>query len=292
MKNNNFDVLFPDNRAQGDTNLRKAQLVMLRILRVVDHLCRTNGIGYWLCSGTLLGAVRHGGFIPWDDDVDICMMREDYERFLVVAATELPDDLFLQTHQTDPNYDYLPLPCKIRDTKSLIIERGTANKKYHKGLFLDIFPFDRYSMDDKSYACQLRRKAYFGSLARAWNAKLYASESFSKRCVALFYPLIWLGTKCYLKQSKHLIEESRKIENPCRLGHGFDTPWQRYFVYDDIFPLQEQTFEGFSFLAPARIDVYLSTLYGASYMTPPPPEKQEYHGTNLIPIYKTSEETP
>ena len=73
---------------------------MLRILKVVDHICRRHQIPYWLCSGTLLGAVRHGGFIPWDDDLDIAMLREDYERFLAVAGCELPPDMFLQTKET------------------------------------------------------------------------------------------------------------------------------------------------------------------------------------------------
>jgi len=116
-----FDQLFPDNRKSGETILRQAQLVMTRMFKIIDYICREHHLRYWMCSGTLLGAVRHQGFIPWDDDLDICMIREDYDRFIQIAQQELPSDLFLQTRETDPNYDYLALPCKIRDKKSLII---------------------------------------------------------------------------------------------------------------------------------------------------------------------------
>lgn len=114
---------------------------MLRMLKIIDYICRKHDLRYWLCSGTLLGAVRHQGFIPWDDDLDICMLREDYNRFIQIAPLEFPTDIFLQTQETDPSYDYLPLPCKVRDKNSLIISEGMENQKYQQGLFIDIFDF-------------------------------------------------------------------------------------------------------------------------------------------------------
>ena len=78
-------------------HLRECQLKQLAILEVIDHVCKANGIEYWLDGGTLLGAVRHGGFIPWDDDIDIAMRKDDLERFIEVAQKQLPEHLFLQT---------------------------------------------------------------------------------------------------------------------------------------------------------------------------------------------------
>lgn len=94
-----FSKLYPDNRQEGETVLRQAQLVMLRMLKIIDYICRKHDISYWMCSGTLLGAVRHKGFIPWDDDLDICMIREDYERFVEIAVNEFPEDMMLQTER-------------------------------------------------------------------------------------------------------------------------------------------------------------------------------------------------
>ena len=87
--------------------LRRQQLRMLELLEVIDVICRKHQIPYWLSSGTLIGAARHKGFIPWDDDLDIEMLRSDYLRLLKVLPQELPDNLALQTNETDPNYIFI-----------------------------------------------------------------------------------------------------------------------------------------------------------------------------------------
>ena len=87
--------------------LRGLQLVELEILLEVDRVCRENGIEYFLDGGTAVGAVRHGGFIPWDDDVDIGMTRENYEKFLEIAPEKLKNDYFLQTRKTDKKAPYM-----------------------------------------------------------------------------------------------------------------------------------------------------------------------------------------
>ena len=84
--------------------LRKQQLRMLEMLQYIDFVCKKHNIRYWLCSGTLLGAVRHGGFIPWDDDVDIEMLREDYKRLVRILKKDIDSRYALQTHSTDANY--------------------------------------------------------------------------------------------------------------------------------------------------------------------------------------------
>ena len=96
--------------------LRRQQLRMLELLEVIDVICRKHQIPYWLSSGTLIGAARHKGFIPWDDDLDIEMLRSDYLRLLKVLPQELPDNLALQTNETDPNYIFIY--GKLRDKDS------------------------------------------------------------------------------------------------------------------------------------------------------------------------------
>ena len=130
----------PNLSAYVADHLRACQLKQLSILEEVDRICKKHGIGYWLDGGSLLGAVRHGGFIPWDDDIDIGMTKSDLERFEKIAPAELPETLFLQTRRSDPAHKSSVV--KIRDRNSLYIEDADFFKSdYEKGLFIDIFPF-------------------------------------------------------------------------------------------------------------------------------------------------------
>lgn len=110
------------------------------ILRKIHKLCVLHGIKYYIVGGTLLGAVRHGGFIPWDDDIDIAMYRDDFKRFKEVCMTELGEDFFLQDIYTDPGYNQM-MP-KVRKNGTILNSPMTVNLKMHKGLFVDIFMLD------------------------------------------------------------------------------------------------------------------------------------------------------
>jgi lipopolysaccharide cholinephosphotransferase len=101
-----FDRIFRDERERGETPLRQWQLVMLRVLRIFDHLCTKHDKKYFLVAGTLLGAIRHKGFILWDNDLDVGMTRDNYKKFEKLAVPELPKDIFFQSPETDP---YLPI---------------------------------------------------------------------------------------------------------------------------------------------------------------------------------------
>lgn len=133
--------LFPDERLKGDNRIKQCQLVMLRMLKILDYLCKQHNIEYFLIGGSLLGAIRHQGFIPWDDDLDVGMTRQNYEKFVEKAVPELPFDVFFQTPKTDeyyPNCDYVD--AKLRDKYS----RYTKNNvKFHDGLQIDIFVYDK-----------------------------------------------------------------------------------------------------------------------------------------------------
>lgn len=281
-----FEEMFPDNRRDGETVLRQAQLVMLRMFRIIDYICKKHNIQYWMCSGTLLGAVRHKGFIPWDDDLDICMLREDYEHFVKIAPSEFPIDMMLQTHETDPHYHYLPLPCKVRDKKSFILSPGYEDEESEKGLFIDIFPADRYHTNKLVFMYEKCMKIYNTFICKSLDAVYFTNESWIKRVLAFFHPVFHFLVVRYMRYAKKLINRNRYLGTNCYIGHGFDTLWKRYFVYDDIFPLVELEFEGYSFLAPHSSDVYLRTLYGSDYMTPPSESQRlaKQHASVIKPI--------
>lgn len=151
----NFDTIFPDNRESGDTPLRQSQLVMLRMLKIFDYLCTRHEIGYFLIGGTLLGAIRHKGFIPWDDDLDIGMTRKDYEKFIAVAAAELPNDIYFQNTQTDKHYPHvMNVDARLRDKYSSYRRKNGKSNPWHEGLQVDIFVHDR-AFPPNNYGCAL-----------------------------------------------------------------------------------------------------------------------------------------
>jgi len=102
MKSTDFFEVFPDEREKGDSQLRKCQLVMLRMLKILDFLCVRHEVKYFLVEGSLRGAILYHGFLPWDDDLDIGMTRDNYEKFVEKVVPELPNDIFFQNDETDP----------------------------------------------------------------------------------------------------------------------------------------------------------------------------------------------
>lgn len=139
-----FDIIFPDLRESEPTLTKQCQSVMLRMLRIIDYLCAKHNIQYFLIGGSLLGAIRHKGFIPWDDDLDIGMTRENYDKFVELAVADLPYDIFFQTHTTDATYpacDYVE--ARLRDKYSSYIAETDRPVTYHQGLQVDIFVYDR-----------------------------------------------------------------------------------------------------------------------------------------------------
>ena len=124
-----------------DDVLRKLQLTELEILEVIDSVCKKHNIAYSLYAGTLLGAVRHKGFIPWDDDLDIFMSRDNYNRFLQIWDQESPDGYLLQNKENTPTFTQSF--SKIRKDNSTFFQDGEIAGDYHMGIFVDVFPIDR-----------------------------------------------------------------------------------------------------------------------------------------------------
>lgn len=120
--------------------LEHLHICLLDIMSEVDRICSENSIGYSLIGGSMIGAVRHHGFIPWDDDMDIGMLRQDYEKFISICESRLDKKYFLQTYDSDPKYNYGYAKMLLNGTE--LVEFGHERTKYRKGIFVDIFPFD------------------------------------------------------------------------------------------------------------------------------------------------------
>ena len=251
--------------------LRQCQLKQVTILEEIDRICRKHGIAYWIDSGTLLGAVRHGGFIPWDDDIDIAMTAADLERFKQVAPTELPSTLILQTPETVPESKE-PI-VKVRDLDSFYVEPGDDfSANYPKGLFVDIFPFVDYPTVSRPWAKRVARM-----LSRS-RSILHKPHRYSLRAIAEWF---WFGAKYLIAQA---LWQTARLIRPKGTYMSFDITLNGYGVMqrkDSIFPLTTVTFEGKEFSAPCNADDYLRTLYG-DYMQIPPVEKRHIHAVFMM----------
>lgn len=254
-------------------NLRACQLKQLSILEEVAKICEKYKIDYWLDAGTLLGAVRHNGFIPWDDDIDIGMSIIDFKKFTEVAPKELPPHLFLQTSKSDPSYNRST--TKVRDLNSLYIEpEEDFNKAYQKGIFIDIFPFINYPDIPKSLLKKLC-KGYWVSYYILHKQHYYSLRSFIELLYFSFkiitIKIIWNFICLFSKKDTYM---------------SYILPDNVYGTtqrIDSIYPLSEISFEGKIFKAPANPDAYLKDLFN-DYMKIPPKEKQRSHA-----IYINSE---
>ena len=272
------------------TELARLHSVEMSILADVMRVCVRHNIEYFIIGGTALGAKRHGGFIPWDDDVDIGMTRENYERFLEIAPNCLSGDHFLQTPFTDPE---CPLPyAKVRKNGTLFVEWYMRNIKMHHGIFVDIFPYD--NIPDAENEC---RKQY--KTTKFW-IKLYKwkkTPSVGKRPTT-----ISRHVKAFLRAGLYMalkILPDRPILDAmqrelCR--YNTRTTARKACLYnlkylvesmpnDVLYPLTTVNFEGLDLPAPGDLDAYLTNHYG-QYMKLPPPDKREGHKPLLLDFGK------
>lgn len=265
-----------------DLGLRDAQMLMVDILREVHKLCEKHGLKYFLDAGTLLGAVRHKGFIPWDDDVDIGMLREDYNRFLEIAKKELPKHLFLQTFETDKYYDVYPVPCKIRYNDTIFLEgdRKEDNYKMNNGVYIDVFPYDSLPKHRITYKIQ-RTLSY--NILKSFKRIRDIPEKLSlkNRVTYSFYRLMvkMFPNKRRLKFFEFLIKWNDI--NSEYMAYGLDTYWSEYvYKKSDYFDLVKLEFEGIHLYAPKNYDTILTQLYG-DYMTLPKKEHRVWHAKEM-----------
>lgn len=260
---------------------RRMQLIQRDMIKELDRVCRRNGIRYSIFCGTLLGAVRHKGYIPWDDDADIAMLREDYERFKRVADQLDPEICFFQDHETDSEYRWGY--AKLRRTGTTFIRAGQEHVKCKTGVFIDIFPLDDVprglvSQMVQDFYCFCLRKILWSEVGR------YSETSALKR---LWFRLIsWIKPDFVFRLYKRMEKKSRNDsvnrvrtltfpafgklyrKNPLRERYGLPKEW--------FTKLREYEFEGLKLLGTENYDGILTYTYG-DYMTLPPEEERVPH---------------
>lgn len=235
------------------SKLRKQQMRMLDILSEFDRICQKYDIPYFLYGGTLLGAIRHKGFIPWDDDLDVALNRKDYDRLMAILPTELPNNLVLQTNDTDKNYFYFF--AKIRDKKSYLEEYCGYDRFFkEKGIFIDIFPFERQQMWTHLLA-ELTQGHCYKILRTSQNDKIAIKKVRAITAINRYfiYPILRFISKVTCGK---------------RFTYSYGIPWHLEYKEDCIFPLTTHTFEGREFPVPNKSHEILTMQYG-NYMQLP-----------------------
>lgn len=267
--------------AMQDGRLRQAQLKMHAMLKVVDAICAKHNLQYWLEGGTLLGAIRHQGFIPWDDDLDISMPRDSYHAFLQLAPKELPEEMGLQTAKTDPGYFNLSAPMKIRDQNSLFIElHEKGDEPYQQGIFIDVFVYDKLALNPKQRQYD---KFVAKKLLRLLQHKY--SKAPAGHHQALYQGIARVLPKAFLENKlQTIIDHALTLDSPY-LGYGYDCVNRNLVEHDDIFPLKRTAFEGCQFNIPNRAEVILEQLYGDYMQLPPQDARTMKHCQTLIPEF-------
>ena len=255
--------------------LRKMQLVQLEMLIEVDRICRKFNIRYSLDGGTLLGAVRHKGFIPWDDDIDLIMERKEYEKFYAICEKELDTTrFFLQEHRTDEYY-CVGYP-RLRRKNTIYLRAGHEHMKYQTGIFIDIFVLDGVP-DNKlirpihRFWCFCLRKMLWAESGQVIHEKLLMRKWYK---ILAKIPKNWIFNRIAALERAY---NQHSTELVSHLTHPYPSKSCLYGIPRNL--LEEYTelvFEDKKFLAVKNYKEYLTLLYG-DYMKLPPVEKQKVH---------------
>ncbi len=270
-------------REYDDEILARLQKCELIILQDFINLCEKHDIEYFMIGGSAIGAVRHGGFIPWDDDIDIAMAREDFERFLSVA-NEL-DDYYLLNAETDNNYPLMTTRLCRKNTT--FKEETFKDSPCQMGIFLDLFCFDYVSDDDKKMRRQGWRAWFWNKLRILYSIKkptLYFGGWKAKVvyfiCAIAHYGLHILHISpmfLYRQARKAAMTYDKDGQKTSRLAHFFEpTPFCSVVAAEDIFPTTKMNYDGVEVNVPGNIDHYLTIRYG-DYMQLPPEDKRHNH---------------
>ena len=248
-------------------NLRKAQLIMLDMLVELDEVCQKHNLNYWLDSGTLLGAVRHEGFIPWDDDIDISMPMEDYQKLKEIAQDVFSDAIFFQTRKTDPafKFDYI----KLRSNRASIVEFHEKDREveYHQGVFVDIFPM--LTLPNTEFHHTFYEDT-FKLIRDVSSVSLHTPNGED-------YP----ETRARLVEALSVMHEGFGDES-LKVIYGGEMPdLASWFDHKRVFPLKKMKFEGLEFYAPNDSHHYLENIYSFNFMELPPKDKRTIHAWSI-----------
>ena len=266
--------------------LHEMKKIEIAILDCFDSFCRENGLSYSLAGGTLLGAVRHKGFIPWDDDIDVLMSREDYEKLQSLAAS-FPNPYQVNSIHTETNRKkpYLYTYTKIVDTRTLLVEKPDE-LDYETGIYIDVFPLDGQPTDSDEIEARYEKTKKMIKRAVVTNISYYRVKHSKRIKKKIVWSLIniyrqLLPANFYLKLMDKFCKafsiDSCDNVGCIVAGYGIREAMSK----EAFFPVKQIEFEGKLYMCMNQPEVYLHNLYG-DYMTLPPVEHRQKSHNNLV----------
>lgn len=251
---------------------KRLKEIELEMLKLFISVCEKLNLKYYLMGGTLLGAVRHKGFIPWDDDIDMGMPRKDYEVFLEKGQALLPEGFFLQTFDTDPEWPQAF--AKIRNSNTTFIESSMCKRKINHGAYIDVFPIDYYPETEKEIKAFRRKQTWLGrSITKAISFKPFSKSVQIKgkifQLITIFQPY-----RVAVRKKDQLF---KSVKSSSKMGN-LSSAWGYKEITDASWygEGREVDFEGIKANAPTEYEKWLTQVYG-DYMQLPPEEKRVGH---------------
>jgi lipopolysaccharide cholinephosphotransferase len=258
-------------------DIKRIQKIQLDILKHFDRLCRSNNLVYFLNYGSLLGAVRHAGFIPWDDDIDVMMPRSDYNKLIqVLESNEHENYQFISMH-TDRKY-FAPI-AKMYDNNTLLIQNYGQIESHELGIYIDIFILDGLPEDEKTQKHILKRS---DRLRFLWSLSIRKPNAKSKNLAVaivktiISIPFLLIGYRYFLTLLDKHCSKYSDLSCDYLAVICFGEGEREIFKKNDIFPPKSIRFEDKEYLCPNNTQLYLERMYG-DYMKIPAEKDRKQH---------------
>lgn len=266
-------------------SIQSIQNIELEMFSAFCEVCDTLGIKYYLLGGSVLGAIRHNGFIPWDDDIDIGLFREDYELFNKKAQSLLPKYFFVQNYKTDP--ECLIGYTKLRDSRTTFIETSYKKQNMNHGIFIDIFPLDYYPEKlSEQKKLQLKNKTLgyriYGDFYIPKQSNTSLVKDVIKKFASMVLKLLFPNTTRVLKQRDDLIKSIPKSK--------FISNYYGAYGEKETVPIEwfgegiECSFENLYVRIPSQYDSYLKHLYNDYWKLPPLDLREPHHFVEMVDV--------
>lgn len=271
-----------------EATLAEIKQVELDILKEFIRVCEKLQLRYFAIDGTVLGAVRHRGFIPWDDDIDVGMPRKDYEIFMAQAQSYLKAPYFLQNLDTDAGY--LRGFAKIRNSQTAFIERAARHLPINHGIYIDIFPLDGYAYSKiGEIGFKIKKTMYDDKIASGFHVTNAGKLPWKTACISTLCSFLSAGTTPKQAAYKREYLSKKHDYDACNtVGSLYDSIYTRELVPKAWFGEGKMLpFEDVMIRVPAEPEKYLAHMYGDYRQFPPESERVAQHVCDVIDVRRS-----